>query len=73
MIATRTLASRSSELVRARLERGLTRKELAERSGVSYRTIARLEKGSEPSDSVLIRLAAALELPPTTVQDWFRD
>jgi transcriptional regulator with XRE-family HTH domain len=70
VIASRTSTTRN-ELVSARLERGLTRKALAQRSGVSYRTIQRIEAGKEPSDSVLIRLADALELAPTTVQRWF--
>jgi transcriptional regulator with XRE-family HTH domain len=59
------------EFKRARLERRLTRKQLADISGVSYRTIQRLEAGRAPSDSVLIRIAAALDLSPATVQEWF--
>ena len=62
-------------LERARLERGLTRQQLAQTSGVSYPTIKRIETGRTrtPNDASLIRLARALELPPTTVKRWFPD
>jgi transcriptional regulator with XRE-family HTH domain len=45
----------------ARAEAGLTKVELAARSGVSRDTIARLERGSsEPQERTLYKLAAAL-------------
>lgn len=69
VIAARSL---TSQLVQARLKRDLTRQQLAAKSGVSYRTIQRLEAGAMPSDSVLIRVARALDLSPATVQKWFR-
>lgn len=55
-----------------RLNRGMTRKQLAERSTVSYRTIRRLETtGQVPRDAVLLRLADALELPVGALLEWF--
>ncbi|MCP1673653.1 transcriptional regulator with XRE-family HTH domain [Natronocella acetinitrilica] len=52
---------------RVRMIRGnelLTRRELAERSGVSERYLASLETGqANPSLAILFRLAGALELP----------
>lgn len=58
---TLTLAN----LVRDRRDSlGLTRPQLAERSGVSPSTIARLElQGHVPSVRALAALAAALDLP----------
>lgn len=54
-----------------RLNRGMTRKKLAERSTVSYRTICRLETTDQvPRDGVLLRLADALERPVGALREW---
>jgi ribosome-binding protein aMBF1 (putative translation factor) len=50
-------------LIRARLARGLTQAELAERIGTTQSAIARLESGgAKPSFDMLGRLAAALDV-----------
>jgi transcriptional regulator with XRE-family HTH domain len=59
------------QLRAARVDRGMTRGALALRSGVSYRTLQRLETTPQgPSDAVLIRLADALELPRSVLREW---
>ncbi len=45
-----------------------TQEELAERSGLSYRTIQRLEAGSEPSAMSLKRLAETFDVPVDTLK-----
>jgi transcriptional regulator with XRE-family HTH domain len=48
-------------LIKARVDAGLTQKELAERLGVSQPVIARLESGGRfPNVETLMRLAAVL-------------
>jgi len=49
-------------LHRARLERGLTQADLAERAGLSKRTIERIEDGASTQMSSLVRVLRALEL-----------
>lgn len=47
-----------------RTERGMDRRELAERAGVSYSYVAEMENGHKPpSPSVLSRIAAGLDVP----------
>jgi len=59
------------ELRTARLERGMTRKELAARSGVSYVNIRRIETTTQlPQEGTLIGLAKALDLPIATLLQW---
>jgi transcriptional regulator with XRE-family HTH domain len=52
----------SGPLYELRRDRGLSRRELAERSGVALRTIARIERGDggPPYRSTLLALARAL-------------
>jgi transcriptional regulator with XRE-family HTH domain len=50
-----------------RIHAGLTQAHLAERSGVSRKTISAYERGSEPDPETLAKLLRALELP---VQAW---
>ena len=56
---------------RLRLRAGLTQEELAERAGISVRTIRRLETGQRrnPRLSSVLQLAAALGLQPTEHDD----
>lgn len=53
------------DLARRRLERGLTQQELAERSGLTSRTVQRIEKGEVvPYGDSIRKLAHALDLTP---------
>jgi transcriptional regulator with XRE-family HTH domain len=54
------------EVRRLRLARGLSQEELAHRAGMSTKTVARIEKGSdhEHRGSTYRRLAEALDVPP---------
>ena len=57
-------------LLLARRRRRLTGKALAERAGLSAITISRLENGeNEPDEGSVIRLAQALNYPPTFFSD----
>jgi ribosome-binding protein aMBF1 (putative translation factor) len=50
----------AAELIRARVQAGLSQAELAERMGTSQSTIARLESGQTlPSTKTLLRIAKA--------------
>lgn len=51
-----------SELKKIREERNLTQEELAEKSGISVRTIQRVEAGTEPKGYTLKTLASTLEI-----------
>lgn len=51
-----------SKLVKYRNQKNLTQEELAEKAGVSVRTIQRIEKGAELKGYTLKALARALEL-----------
>lgn len=51
-----------SELKRIREEKHLTQEELAEKSGLSVRTIQRIEAGTEPKGYTLRTLASTLEI-----------
>ena len=62
------LASRIKEL---RTRKGLSQEALAEASGISHRTVQRIENGeSKPTGDTLIRLAAALDIAPEELIDW---
>lgn len=53
-----------AQLRQLRLEQGLTQEEVAERSGLNYKFIGRVELGqSEPGAESLVRLARALGVP----------
>lgn len=47
----------------ARDARGLTQAQLADRTGLAWRTIARIEAGFVPKDLTLAKLEAALDAP----------
>jgi transcriptional regulator with XRE-family HTH domain len=51
-----------SELKKIREEKNLTQEELAEKSGLSVRTIQRIEAGTEPKGYTLRTLALSLEI-----------
>lgn len=51
-----------SELKKIREEKNLTQEELAERSGLSVRTIQRIEAGTEPKGYTLKTLASSLDV-----------
>lgn len=56
-------------LVSLRTQRGMTRTDLAEASGLSYPYVAELEKGRKnPSARALAQLASALDVPPLELQ-----
>lgn len=58
----------NSPLKTARKAQGYTQEELAARSGVSIRTIQRIESGMEPKGQVLADLARALFIPHSELQ-----
>jgi transcriptional regulator with XRE-family HTH domain len=51
-----------SELKKIREQKNLTQEELAEKSGISVRTIQRIEAGTEPKGYTLKTLASSLEI-----------
>jgi len=51
-----------SQLKKIREERNITQEELAEKSGISVRTIQRIEAGTEPKGYTLKTLAASLNI-----------
>ena len=51
-----------SELKKIREEKNLTQEELAEKSGISVRTIQRIEAGTEPKGYTLKTLASTLDI-----------
>ena len=62
------LANKIKEL---RSRRGFSQEELSEKSGLSLRTIQRIEnRETEPLGDSLKRLAAALEVAPDEIIDW---
>ena len=71
---TRGAAQEQVKLAACRARRYWTRRELAERSGVSPATIYNIEKGvvSVPRLAVVKKLAEALEVDPVEV-DEFRE
>jgi transcriptional regulator with XRE-family HTH domain len=71
MVATGPATTFGAELQLARLERGLTRKALAARSGLSLVNIRRLEVTTQmPQERTLIALAKGLSLPIATLLEW---
>ncbi len=62
------LAKRIKEL---RSRKGFSQEELSEKSGLSLRTIQRIENGeTEPRGDTLKRLAIALQVSPDEILDW---
>jgi transcriptional regulator with XRE-family HTH domain len=62
------LASRIKEL---RNRKGLSQEELSEKSGLSLRTIQRIENAeTEPLGDSLKRLAMAFDVAPEEIIDW---
>jgi transcriptional regulator with XRE-family HTH domain len=59
------LAELGVRLARHRLDRNLTQADLARESGVSKRTVERIEAGGSAQVSSLIRLVRALGLTPS--------
>lgn len=56
-----------------RVDRRITRKELAERAGISYPFLSEIEKGTkQPSSKKLGQLARALDLEPENLVEWAR-
>ena len=54
-----------------RTRKGLSQEELAEKTGLSLRTIQRIENGeTEPRGDSLKRLAAAFDVLPDEIADW---
>ena len=54
-----------------RTRKGLSQEQLAENSGLSFRTIQRIENGeTEPQGETLKRLMKALEIAPDDLMDW---
>ena len=56
-----------SKLLTLRKQRNLTQTELAEKAGVSVRTIQRIESGIEPKGHTLKTIAKALEIAPSAL------
>lgn len=64
----KNLAKRVKEL---RKRKGLSQEELTENSGLSLRTIQRIENGeTEPTGETLRRIAGALQVNPDELIDW---
>ena len=64
----KNLAKRVKEL---RKRKGLSQEELTENSGLSLRTIQRIENGeTEPTGETLRRMASALKVNPDELIDW---
>lgn len=62
------LAARVKEY---RVKKGFSQEALADKSGLSHRTIQRIENGeSNPSGDTLQRIAMALDLRPDDLIDW---
>jgi transcriptional regulator with XRE-family HTH domain len=61
------------ELKQLRLEKGWSQQQLADISGVSSRTIQRLESGENPGMETLKALAAVFEVPFTKLHADFHD
>ena len=56
---------------RLRIQKGMSQEFLAEESGLSLRTIQRIENGeSNPTGESLKRIASALNVTPDEIMDW---
>lgn len=58
-----------NELLKYRKKLNLTQEELAQKAGVSTRTIQRIEKGTEPKGHTLKALAKALEINENNLKE----
>jgi transcriptional regulator with XRE-family HTH domain len=66
-------ADETEVLKKLRLEKGWSQEQLADISGVSVRTIQRLEKGEKPGMESLKALAAAFDIPTNQLQKKIND
>lgn len=67
-MSNQNLAKNIKEL---RNRKGISQELLAEKSGVSLRTVQRIENGeSEPRGDTLVRLANGLDVAPDELTDW---
>ena len=67
-MSNQNLANNIKEL---RTRKGISQELLAEKSGVSLRTVQRIENGeTEPRGDTLVRLAQALDTAPEDLNDW---
>lgn len=67
-MSNQNLAKNIKEL---RNRKGISQELLAEKSGVSLRTVQRIENGeTEPRGDTLVRLAQALDAAPEDLNDW---
>ncbi|WP_167614134.1 helix-turn-helix domain-containing protein [Maribellus sediminis] len=67
-MSNQNLAKNIKEL---RNRKGISQELLAEKSGVSLRTVQRIENGeTEPRGDTLVRLAEALDTAPENLSDW---
>lgn len=63
--------SLSKKVKELRKRKGFSQEELAEKSGLSVRTIQRIENGeSDPSGDSIKRISVALEVTPDELIDW---
>ena len=61
----------ATNIKKLRNRKGISQELLAEKSGVSLRTIQRIENGeTEPRGDTLVRLAEALDTAPENLSDW---
>ena len=61
----------ASKIKELRKRKGFSQEELSENSGLSLRTIQRLENGeTKPRGDTLKRLAASFGIPPEEITDW---
>lgn len=59
-----------SRLRKARVNRGMSASELAEKAGLSHETIRQVESGRDPKVSTIERLADALGIAPAWLTNW---
>lgn len=59
------------KIKKARTDRGYSQEKLAEKAGVSLRTVQRVENGkTDPQGDTLVRLAEALDVSPDDLVEW---
>lgn len=61
----------SERVKETRINRGYSQEKLAEKAGVSLRTVQRVENGkTDPQGDTLVRLAEALDVSPDDLAEW---